>query len=105
VLAPVLAGDIAVVGDPALYATAGDARIADVTVGSAGSGVTVTVVGAGERVVLTGWAARGIRAETWSPSTGRRAAPVDATGPKGVWSVLVDVPASGWVNVHLRPGS
>jgi len=44
-------GGIAVIGDPALYACAGDARIADVVVRDAGE-LAVTVLGAGERVGL-----------------------------------------------------
>jgi hypothetical protein len=67
VLAPVL-GDIALIGDPNLYACAGDARIADVEV--AENGVVVTVLGADERVRLVGWSRRAIAARVCV--TGRR---------------------------------
>src|SRR5205814_1001128 len=53
VLAPVIDG-FAVIGDPSLYACAGDARIADVVAGP-DSGITVTVLGAGEQVMVRCW--------------------------------------------------
>jgi hypothetical protein len=56
VVAPVVDGR-AVVGDPALYATAGDTRIADVRLTA--DGLRVTVLGAGEDVELVTWSADG----------------------------------------------
>jgi hypothetical protein len=72
VLAPVV-GDVAVIGDPSLYACAGDARIADVSAGD-DERVTVTVLGAGERVTVRVW-----------------------TRDAGVRDVIVDVPDAGWI--------
>jgi hypothetical protein len=69
VLAPVV-GDVAVIGDPSLYACAGDARIADVSDGA------VTVLGAGERVTLRVW-----------------------SRDRGVHDLTVDVPDAGWARV------
>lgn len=57
VVAPVVGG-VAVIGDPALYATAGDHRIAAVEATDADAGARVTVVGSpGEAVQLACWSA------------------------------------------------
>ncbi len=53
VLAPVFANGVAVVGDPAVYACAGDSRLAAVSADE--SEVVITVLGAGETVRLVGW--------------------------------------------------
>jgi hypothetical protein len=74
VLAPVL-GEVAVIGDPSLYACAGDARIADVSVDAAGV-VTITVLGARERVSLRVW-----------------------SRDNGVRDLVVDVPDAGWMRL------
>jgi hypothetical protein len=79
IVAPVLDGGVAVIGDPSLYACAGDARIADVTIGSDGA-VSVTVLGARERVTLRSWSRR-----------------------DGIRDVTVDVPEAGWTRVAVRP--
>jgi hypothetical protein len=71
VAAPVVDG-VAVVGDPHLFVTAGDARIGDV------DGRRVTVVGApGETVELVGWSTA------------------------GEWRRTVDVPSRGWTSVEV----
>jgi hypothetical protein len=100
VLAPVLAGGIAVIGDPALYACAGDARIAEVAVDA--GGVTVTVLGAGERIAIVGWAERPIAAASWSAAGGRNDLACARDADSGKWSVEVEVGPAGWVNVHIR---
>ena len=69
VVAPIVDG-VAVIGDPSLYATAGDMRIGAV------EGGRVTVLGAGETVDLV----------TWSETDGVRRR-------------SVDVPRRGWINV------
>lgn len=74
--APVVEG-LAVFGDPALYASAGDRRIGAVEV--VDGGLDVTVLGAGERVVLACWSA-----------------------DRGAFTVPVEVPASGRVVVPVR---
>ncbi|MBA2607633.1 MAG: hypothetical protein H0U92_01680 [Actinobacteria bacterium] len=71
VIAPIVDG-VAVIGDPALYATAGDMRIASVENGR------VVLLGAGESVELV----------TWSEAD-------------GVKRVAVDVPAEGAVDVSV----
>jgi hypothetical protein len=77
VVVPMLArGALAVVGDPSLHATAGDARIADVI--DDGDSVRVTVLGAGETVALAGWSA-----------------------DVGQWRQEIEVPARGWTTVRL----
>ena len=100
VVAPVLAGGIAVIGDPALYASAGDARIAEVVADD--GGVTVTVLGADEQVRLVGWSAAPISARGWSPGRGEfDAAPVfDAA--TGGWEITLTIGGAGWVKVHIR---
>ena len=77
VVPPLLAnGRLAVVGDPRLHATAGDARIAEVE--DRGDAVRVTILGAGETVELVGWAANG-----------------------GAWHRSVIVPARGWTTIEI----
>jgi hypothetical protein len=71
VVAPIVEG-VAVIGDPALYATVGDMRIGAV------DGTTVTVLGAGESVELVTW-----------------------TDAGGVQRRTVDVPRRGWVDVTV----
>jgi hypothetical protein len=100
VLAPVLAGGIAVVGDPALYACAGDARIADVAV--VDQEVVVTVLGAGERVRLVGWAQAKVSIRTWSPATGSVDMEPTYEPESGAWELAVAVGDAGWIQVHIR---
>ena len=77
VVCPVLAGGrLAVVGDPSLHATAGDARIAEVV--DDGDSLRVTVLGAGETVELAGWSAA-----------------------EGQWRQHVEVPPRGWSTVRI----
>ena len=78
VVAPLLAGGrIAVVGDPSLHATAGDARIG--AVDDLGDAVRVTVVGApGEVVDVVGWSAA-----------------------VGEWRRTVEVPSRGWTTLEV----
>jgi hypothetical protein len=100
VVAPVLAHGIAVIGDPALYACAGDARIADVVVER--TGVGLTVVGAGERVHIAGWAEHPISATAWSPTGGSAELSVTRDAATGGWEIAVDVAAAGWTKVHVQ---
>ena len=100
VLAPVLAGGIAVIGDPALYACAGDARLADVAVDS--GGVVVTVLGANERVRITGWSEHPVLASSWSPAQGSRDLACARDAASGKWDVELEVGPAGWAKFHLR---
>jgi hypothetical protein len=61
VVAPIV-NDVAVIGDPAVYATAGDARVADVA--SDGGRLRATVLGADEKVELITWTRSGGLART-----------------------------------------
>ena len=99
VVAPVL-GEIAVIGDPDLYACAGDARIADVEVSD--NGVVVTVLGADEQVRLVGWSRRPITARVWSPGVGSTGVSPSYDDRTNVWELAVDVGSSGWTRVHLE---
>ncbi len=101
VLAPVLANGIAVIGDPDVYATAGDARIAEVSLD--GDDVTVAVLGANERVRVTGWSARPLAVRAWAPSAGATTIAASHDPASGQWEVAVDVPAAGWVRLRLAP--
>jgi hypothetical protein len=101
VLAPVLANGVAVIGDPDVYATAGDSRIAAVALD--GDEATVTVLGAGERVRLTGWSARPVAARAWVPGTGSADVAARHDAASGQWELAVDVPRPGWTRLHLRP--
>jgi hypothetical protein len=102
VLAPVLHGGIAVIGDPELYACAGDARIADVA--ADGEGVTVTVLGANERVRVVGWSEHPITTHVWAPGTGRSDVASTYDTPAHTWETAVDVGDAGWVKLRVRPG-
>jgi hypothetical protein len=101
VIAPVLPSDVAVVGDPAVYATAGDSRIAGVVID--GDAVIVTVLGANERVRVVGWSASPVSARVWAPSTGSLPVVVRRDAETGPWEVTVEVPAPGWTRLHLQP--
>jgi hypothetical protein len=104
VLAPILPGEIAIVGDPALYATAGDRRVADVRATDAG--VAFDVLGApGEAVQIAGWSARrpagaalrGVGMErdlavAWSEASGR-------------FDLDLRVPANGFARVEVTCAS
>lgn len=99
VLAPVLSGGIAVLGDPALYACAGDARIAELALDD--DTVVVTVLGAGERVRVRGWSRGPVSARAWSPSEGSVDLAV-VNAEAGTWSVEITVPDAGWIKVYVR---
>jgi hypothetical protein len=101
VLAPILPGGVAVIGDPDLYACAGDARVADVAIDPDGS-IVVTVLGADERVHLVGWSDAAISARAWSPAPGSTPAPSDHDSDTGMWDLAVEIGASGWTKVHIR---
>jgi hypothetical protein len=101
VLAPVLHGGIAVIGDPELYACAGDARIADVA--ADGEGVTVTVLGANERVRVVGWSEHPVTTRVWAPGAGRSDVASTYDTPTHAWETAVDVGDAGWVKLRVRP--
>lgn len=103
VLAPILPGEIAIVGDVSLYATAGDKRIAGIR-GVAG-GAEVDVFGApGESVRITGWAARRpARAELREPGA-RQALDVAWDAATGRFDVSLAVPASGSAQLAVACG-
>jgi hypothetical protein len=99
VLAPMLPGGIAVIGDPALYACAGDARIADVVSDDDVGGVTVTVLGANERMHVVGYCESPITARAWTPSGGANVVHHDTTG--SLWDVELAIGDAGWVKLHI----
>jgi hypothetical protein len=99
VAAPVLRGRVAVVGDPAVYACAGDTRVADVV--EDGDEVVVTVLGARERVAIAGWSEAPIGVHEWTPVEGAQRLDVSRDDASGRWDVTVDVPDAGWARVHL----
>ncbi len=92
VLAPVLDGGVAVIGDTDKFVTAGDARVQVDSIGA--GGVRIVVLGAGERVVVTGWSER--------PVTRTDGAPIERDTTSGVWTTAVDVPDRGWASIVLR---
>lgn len=95
VLAPVLPGGFAVIGDVSKFVTAGDARI-DVALHD--DGARVVVLGAGERVTITGWSSR-------APQVIGAAGPIDHDPDTGIWQVPVDVPSRGWASIELHAGN
>ncbi|MDQ1455961.1 MAG: hypothetical protein QOH28_1581, partial [Actinomycetota bacterium] len=96
----VLPGGVAVIGDPDLYACAGDTRVADVAIGPDRSTV-VTMLGADERVRLVGWAHAAISARAWSPMAGTAPVPSTYDPESGMWEVAVEIGAPGWTKVHI----
>lgn len=90
VLAPVLSGGIAVIGDVSRFVPAGDARI---VVTPADAGYRLTVKGAGETVRVTGWADAAPTSPTHT---------VDFDPPTGVWTLDVPVGPRGWESVIVR---
>jgi hypothetical protein len=103
VLAPVLANGIAVVGDPDVYATAGDSRVAEIALTD--DEVVVTVLGANERLRVVGWSEGALTARAWSPRTGSARPAVTRDEASGRWEVAVDVPSAGWTRLHLAPAT
>ncbi len=99
VVAPVSANGIAVIGDPALYACAGDARVAAVTTGD--DETVVTLLGAGEVVRLRGWSRRPVVVRAWSPGYAA-GLEVENAVETGAWHVDVAIAPGGWSKVHLR---
>jgi hypothetical protein len=103
VLAPLLPGGLALVGDVERYATAGDQRVSGIS--QTPEGVRFEALGVpGERVVVTGWAMRAPQgASVWSPG-GERALGVErgAGIPEGEGERLVFEPASGAFHVAVR---
>lgn len=100
VLAPILPGEIAIVGDVSLHATAGDKRIADVRSGAGGA--EVDVFGApGEAVRITGWSARRpARVELREPGA-KQSLEIDWDAGTGRFDVSIVVPASGSAQVAI----
>jgi len=96
VLAPVLDGDIAVIGDVSKFVPAGDARLEVATTDGA---VRVVAKGAGETVTVTGWAATAPTA-----SAGGSSVPVTFDPATGIWTLAVTVGSRGWASVEVTPG-
>ena len=102
-LCPILPGDVAVVGDASVYATAGDRRVRDVAIRE--GIVEVDVVGApGESVELTGWTARPLAHVTSWSSSGEDELSVDREPRTGLWSVPLVLGSSGRLRVRMEPG-
>jgi Raffinose synthase or seed imbibition protein Sip1 len=100
VLAPVLAGGIAVIGDPAVYACAGDTRVAEVAV-DAGA-IAVTMLGANERVHVVGWSEHPVSASAWAPMQGSRDLACARDAASGKWDVELDIGPAGWAKLYIR---
>jgi len=103
VLCPLLAGEIAVLGDPTRYATAGDRRIAGIR--STGSGAELDVAGApGERVRVAGWAARRpARAAGWEPR-GALSPDLSWDGAAHRFELALELGPSGWARLRIDAG-
>jgi hypothetical protein len=103
VLCPLLPGEIAVIGDPARYATAADRRLGGVR--ASGEGVAFDVLGApSERVRIVGWAGRRpASASAWDAAGGRRRI-VPGWDGASLWHLDLELPASGWLRVEVAPG-
>lgn len=93
VLAPVLPGDIAVIGDVTKLVPAGDARM---EVHHHPNGYRLLAKGAGEVVTITGWCA-----STPSASAGS----LTHDPGSGLWKLTLEVPSRGWASAILRPSN
>lgn len=88
---------IAVVGDPALFATAGQGRVRDVA--ATARGVRLRVLGAGETVTITGIGPPGIAAT--AGTTGERSVVEVVAGAGGRFDVEVEIGPLGWTVLEL----
>jgi len=96
VLAPLAHGEIAVFGDLRLFATAGDRRVRDLR--ATARGVALDVLGApGERVAITGFAARALSSCELDPPQPAKL----AHEPSGRFEFSVEIPDRGYVSVEL----
>jgi hypothetical protein len=104
VLCPLLPGGLAVVGDAARYASAGDRRLAAVR--ATPDGAAFDVLGAaGEGVAITGWAERRpAGARVWEAGAGRRPLPLAWDAATGRWRVELAIGAPGWAAVAVAAG-
>jgi hypothetical protein len=102
VVCPLLPSGLAVIGDPALYATAGDRRLRGVR--ALGAAVECEVLGTpGEKVELTLWreGAGGLAAELWTPAGGAAAAHPRAQGG-GVFRLPLELGRGGFTRVRVE---
>jgi hypothetical protein len=84
VMAPILDSGLAVIGDVDKFVTAGDARI---EVSATSTGVRLVVKGAGEKVMVTGWAEK-------APTSSEAMVVHDPA--TGIWTIGIDIPGRGW---------
>jgi hypothetical protein len=104
VLAPILPGDVAIVGDPSLYATAGDKRVAGIR--STADGVAFDVLGAPDEVVrVIGWAARRPAGAVAREVDARSDLAIAWQAESGRFELEVAVPAAGFVRVEVACAS
>jgi hypothetical protein len=99
-IAHVAGGEIAIVGDAARYATAGDKRIANVRAND--DGVTLDVLGAAEeRVRITGWATRApARAVAHDPH-GAHPVAIAWDAASGRFDLDLSLPSCGWTQLRI----
>ncbi len=104
VLCPLLPGELAVLGDPDRYATAGDRRLGGVW--PTPEGVALDVLGApGERVRIVGWAARApASASCWEVGKGHHSAALGWDADESLWTCEVTVGESGWLRLQVVAG-
>lgn len=104
VLAPILPGEIAVIGDASLYACAGRERLAGVR--ATGAGVVFDAIGApGERVVITGWAARRPAGATACGVGTTTPIEVEWDAATGCFEVAIEIPDTGFLRVEVACAS
>ena len=95
ILAPLAHGELAVFGDIRRFACAGDRRIRDLR--ATASGAALDVLGApGERVAISGWCARPLRARVSGSARELRRDPIS-----GCFELPVEIPDRGWLPVEL----
>jgi hypothetical protein len=106
ILCPLLDGEVAVIGDPSLYVSAGDRRVCDVR--SRPGRIDLAVLGApGERVRIDGAGPRGLRAEASAGASHPRLPPPPRAllgwerDPDGRFRLELEIPARGRVDVTL----
>jgi hypothetical protein len=112
VLCPWLPAGLAVFGDTALYATAGDRRLDGLR--ATACGFTVDVLGApGECVRITGCSQAPLaRVQVWTPARGERelprthadegAAAFSRDDASGLFRIRVEIPQAGWLRLSAE---
>jgi hypothetical protein len=65
--------------------------------------VSVTVLGAHERIHIVGWSEHPIAARAWSPAAHSSDVASTYDSTTRMWEIAVDVGDAGWIKLHVAP--